>query len=206
MPAALPIAGLALGGLGLFQQSQQAKAQSEAMRKATKPAEIQALAMKDLLAQGERYNPHEEDKLAIQSSNQNALQLLQQQLGALNGGFIGSGGSPTGDTAFNVNATNTANRVLDPLKMFQAQLASTETSRKMAALSPVLGAPSGQMANSYFQQAQMLQPNYGPSLGMFSNALGKLFPQQAAGIGAVSGLDPSSFGSSGLGQLISGGL
>ena len=113
------------------------------------------------------------------------LKQVSAELAQASSDFSIAGGQPTGDTAFNISASNLANRAYDPLKDFQANLESTRTARKSAMYNPVVGAPVGQLANSYFTAANMNQPNYGPSIGLFTDSLKRLF----------AGATPSGLGS-----------
>lgn len=188
MPTVLPWAIPALlGAVGLVQSAKQQHSNNNLANKAIEAQQPQVDAQKELLGLAKGYNPQVEDAAALSGANQNASQQLKRSLGSLSGQFQQAGGSPTGDTAFNIGVQNTANRVMDPLRMFQAQLASTETSRKIDAFRPVLGAQAGGISNAYFNAASMNQPNYGPSLQMFSDALKKMnFATGSAG-GGVSG-------------------
>lgn len=158
----------AIGALGLYQSNQQAKSARNAGNSALKPT---LAAQQDIYGLAKAYDPHAEDQKAIAGANQNASQVFQQSLKGLNGNFLNAGGSPTGDTAFNVNATNAGNRAIDPLRAFTTQLLSSESQRKADMYGRVFGAPAGQIANSYFQQAAGAQSDAGGAMAMFLQGL-----------------------------------
>lgn len=172
----------AIGALGLFQSNKQGNAARNAGNAAIKP---QNDAQNALLGLANSYNPQQEDQKAIAGANQNATATFQQSLKGLNGNFLNAGGSPTGDTAFNVNATNAGNRAIDPLRAFTTQLLSSESQRKADMYSRVFGAPAGQIANSYFQQAAGAQADGGNAMAMFLQGLKSMpwFAPPAAGSG-----------------------
>lgn len=178
-----------LGGAGLLEGAAGQNAQKGYEKKAIQAMAPQEAAQKALLQQAQAYNPASEDKMAFASANQNAGQQLQSSLGNLSNQFMSSGGSPTGDTAFGGVATNQANRVNDPLRVWMAQQQATETQRKMGAFDSVFQAPAGQIASNYFRAAQNNTPSYGPSLQLLSQAFQGLGPK-ASGSGYGSPSDP----------------
>lgn len=186
MPAAAWAVPSAIGALGLYQSNQQASAARRAGNAAGKPT---LAAQNDLYNLAQSYDPHTESLRAIAGANQNASQVFQESLKSANGNFLSSGGSPTGDTAFNVNATNAGNRAIDPLRAFSAQLLSSETSRKADMFSRVFGAPVGNIANSYFQQAAGYQGDAANSMKMFLDGLKNMpwFMPPAPSIGVEVG-------------------
>lgn len=172
MAAALPwVLPTAVGALGLYNSNKQANAARSAGNQMLAP---QKAAQTDIYNLAHNYNPAAEDQQAISAANQNANLTFQKSLGDLNGNFLSAGGSPTGDTAFNVNATNAGNRAIDPLRAYTAQLLSTESQRKADMLGRVFGAQAGQIANTYFQQANGAQGDAGNALGLFIQGLGKM--------------------------------
>lgn len=193
---ALPIASMVLGGIGLVQQAQAQKKQADLANKAIKAGEFTKAAQQRQFNIAENYDPAREDAAAITNASNNANTQFRQALGKASSDFSIAGGQPTGDTAFNISASNLANRAYDPLKDFQANLESTRTARKSAMYNPVVGAPVGQLANSYFTAANMSQPNYGPSLSLFTDSLKKLFAGAApSGFGSNSGVGSTNNGS-----------
>lgn len=161
----------ALGAIGLMQNGQQAKKANALQNKAIDAGKYTGLAQKAAYDIAQGYNPAKENQAAIDYANQSAGTQLQTNLKSLRSDFMLGGGQPTGDTLFNVKAQDRADRTLDPLRQFAAQLKSGETMQKLQAYAPAMGAPVGQLASNYFQAAQNAAPNWGPSINLFADAI-----------------------------------
>lgn len=92
-----------------------------------------------------KYDPAKEDKLAFDDANKMATESVKQGLDQINTDFKNSGGSPTGDTAFNVNARDLVRRTFDPVRSQMYQQAATRSARQVA----ILGAASQAGGSSF---------------------------------------------------------
>jgi hypothetical protein len=98
-----------------------------------------------------KYDPKAEDKLAFDDANRTATESVKQGLDQINTDFKNSGGSPTGDTAFNVNARDLVRRTFDPVRSQMYQQSATRSARQVA----LLGAAS-QAGGSSFSEYMSL--------------------------------------------------
>lgn len=196
---------LVLGGLGLAQNAQAQKKSQSLQEKALKAGKPVEAAQTAAYQEAANYDPARQDRLAFQNATKEANVTLDRAISDLNHKY---GGAPGSDTQFSVDATNSSNRVLDPLREWMANQIATQPMRKLQALESVFSAPSGQLSNTYFNAANMTAPSaqsWSSSLGMFADALSKSpwlkTPAQASGYGAGSdgnlNMDPFGTGAGG---------
>jgi hypothetical protein len=212
MAAALgTVAPLVLGGLGLLQNSQNARSANNIQNQGLAALQPQVTAQQDLLGQAQGYSPATQDAIGFQVANNNATQNIGSSLKQLNGSFLGAGGSPTGDTAFQGAANRTAAGIAGPLALQQAQMVSSEPQRKMQALQSVFSAPAGNLANSYFNAAQQKAPSgqsWQSALNYLGQGLGGAFQAPGSNLIGDTGsatTQGSLGGAMGLEALLGGG-
>lgn len=168
-----------LGAAGLMQAEKARKGQEKTSRKGLKIADRESAAKLDImdLLKGiaEGYDPAKEDQAAVEHAQGVSEQSLRRSLGGLR--VANPAGS--GDSEFHVSAQRAVNDALDPLKAFTAERKSSETPRKAQLFQAVLGAPIGNLSESYFRgAATMPQANFGAPAQMLSQALQGLFGAQ----------------------------
>lgn len=148
--------------------------------------------MKDIYARGQAYDPARETDSAVKYAGDVTRQNLEQSLRGLNARFRAAGGSPTGDTEFQVKAQGMTNRVTDPLRAFAAERKAGEFFRKLQALQAAFGAPTGQMLSTYGNLAGYYgqQGGMGAGLGLLGQGLQGLF----GGGGGGAAFDPFGLG------------
>jgi hypothetical protein len=182
----LGAAQVGIGALGLFGQNEAQKQQAEYMRSAARFNDLRSGLFGDAAQIARNYDPAKEDRYAIDMAGDVAADKLGKSLKSLNQDFAVAGGSPTGDTAFRVRAQGAANRVADPLKIYAAQLASTETQRKAGMLGSVLGM-GGDIADNYLKMASAYETNPQGAMSM----MGAGFASMLGG-GGGGGLGPAT--------------
>lgn len=176
------------GGLGLLTNAQNANSARGYQNSAANLMNLQAQGIQNYMGAANTYDPARDDQLGFQVANNNAQQNVQQALSNVNARTLASGGQPTGDTAFQGLANNTAMGILGPLAQQQAAQVATESQRKLSALASVFQAPTGQLANQYFNAAAMKAPSaesWGSALNLLSQGINGLF--QHAPTSGVSG-------------------
>jgi len=176
--AALQLAPIALGAIGLMQQSDAQSSARKANAKAVKSAEDQAApglaAQNALLALANAYDPAASDQTAINQASTQTADTLQKALSNLSSSYGLSGGVPGNSSAFAVNSQKVTNQTLGPFAQYVANLKSTETQRKAAMYSTVQ-APTGQLSNAYFKQADSYDTTSPTaSLSLLSQGLSKI--------------------------------
>ena len=170
---ALGIGQLALGGAGLFGASSAQRAQSKYMKEAAKALKVKTQGQREALAIARDYDPMAETQKAVDYAGDLAADRLGKSLADTNQRFRTAGGSPSGDTAFRVQAQGAANRVADPLRSFAAERAAQATQMRLNALTQALGA-GGNVADSYLSLANASQPDFSGAIQAFSSAFGNL--------------------------------
>ena len=171
-----------IGGLGLIQGSNQsAEANNQRQAGVTALNDQNAIFGQDqALAASVPGN----NALAIQNAQTQGSNLLNASLGQTAGRFAAGGGSPAGDTAFNFSALNDANRVVDPLKGFQAQLQAGQPQQQADILAQ---AKPGSLSSGYFQSSNMAQPppsSFQASLAQLAQGLGAMGTAPGSGFTA----------------------
>jgi len=209
-----PAAGVAIpavmGAVGLYQANQQ---QNAARKEAKKAGDVskaigteQLQALMKLREIADKYDPKDSTRIAVESASGVAAQTLEQALRRMKVGY--GGGNPEGDTGFAVSAQRHVNDNLDPLKLFAAQEAANESFKKAEMYQKVLGAPTGQIADSFLKSAALM-PTTNPSgsLAMLSQALERLLAQKggAGGSGDAPGGGLALHQAGGFGNLGGGG-
>ena len=182
----------ALGAFGLYQSGQQNKraqdAANRAQGKVGKITDQQASAMEELRRLADAYDPAAHTKTAIDTASGVASQTLEKALRRMKVGY--GGGNPEGDSGFAVSAQRGVNDAMDPLKRFAAEESIQGPLRKAAMYQGLLGAPTGQMANNYFNAAS-LSPRSDPagSMAILAQALQRMFGDKggAGGRGDLMG-------------------
>lgn len=164
----------AAGALGLGGETEQERAQAEYYRQAAALDKLRAGGLSDYLDLARVYDPAADDQKAIDYAGNVAADKLGKSLSSLNQTFRNAGGSPGGDTAFRVDAQGAANRVADPLKLWAAQMASTQTQRKLAALNGAVNS-GGDIADNYLKLAQSQQTDPGGALAILSGGLQRMY-------------------------------
>ena len=187
MPTALALLPTAIGALGLIQNANNQTSARGLQQQALNDQAPGVAAQNAQLQLAQNYNPAAQDAQAFQGATAQTIPTLQDALQHLNATFGAGGGSPTGDTAFNFGAANTANNTLNPLRTWMANQISTEPQRQAAMFGNVAVNP-GQASNTALNVAQMRQPtaaNWQDSLAKFTAGLQSILP---GGTAAGSGL------------------
>jgi len=212
MPQALGwVIPAALGAIGLIQNANAQKSQNSLTNAGVNVANLQGAGMQQALNAAETFDPAQQDRQAFQVAGNTAQQQLTQALQNLNARFTGSGGSPSGDTAFTTASLNTENRVLDPLRTWMASQVASEPQRQLGALESVYQAPAGQLANTYFNAAAQKAPSaqgLQGSIEQFMQGIGQLLPGMnatpstaATGTGLAPIMAPSPLDTGGGGGM-----
>lgn len=115
------------------------------------------------------YDPHFSDQAAAQYAGEVTQQNLKTALGNLNAQYRAGGGSPAGDTEFQVQAQGLTNRVSDPLRAFLANQEASVFPRKLAAYQAAMGAAPGDISGA-FNNAANLQAQLSQMFGQQANA------------------------------------
>lgn len=161
----------ALGALGSNQKNRQAE---EMMRMAKHFMETKGMGFDQAVFAAMNYDPLQEDAAGERYAMDSANRQLNGEMRRLNNIFKNGGGSPTGDTAFNVSAQGAADRVMDPLKLMMANNRSTATARKISALTQALGS-GGNLAGDYMALASGSRSDPSGSLALLGSGLEGLF-------------------------------
>jgi hypothetical protein len=177
----------ALGALGLYQQSQAAKKQSDAISKAQKAGKFTEASQGRMFQLAENYDPVKSADVAIGRAREVAGHTLQKNLKELRGNFVSGGGDPAGDTEFNVRAQDVTNQVMDPLRDFIAKTRAAADMQKIGAYQAVAGVPIGQISQNYWQQAAVNQPNWAGPAQLFADAIRNIGGNKSAGGSGDSG-------------------
>lgn len=180
-----------LGAVGLYQSSQSQKKQDKALKSASDIQKAmgkeQFSALQQLNTLAGQYDPAKQTKIAVDAATKSTSQALERAFSNLRA----KRGNFTGDSEYHVQAQRGVNDQMDPLKMFVAEQLAAEPMKKAAMLQTVLGAPVGQIADSYFKSAAMM-PRSDPtaSMGLLSQALERMLakPGGAGGSGDNWGL------------------
>lgn len=171
--------GAILGGLGLLsgitQQNRQANLQRDAINSAKEADAPLAEARRRLLELANSYNPAAENEAAYNFANQRASQSAQDGLQNLRARFMAGGGSPAGDTEFNVRSEGLLRGVMDPLRAQLMSMKAGETAQKAAMYQTVAGIPAGNLASTLLgASSQIGGGNIGPSIQMLAGSLGQI--------------------------------
>lgn len=206
MPAGVLVPGV-LGGLGLLQanQSQQdaANLQKQGLRKQGAVDDFRLGEMRKMGALADGYDPNRETAASIKQAGDVTQYTLANALRNMGSEYRSGGGVPGLSSEYMTNATSTANRVLDPLKAFAAEQASTATQRKAQLLSMASGAAPGNVADTYFRAASSM-PQTSPAGGF--QALMQAFQayqglKKPGGAGGTGDKKPASVDMAGLGMF-----
>jgi len=201
-PAAAWAVPAAIGAFGLYQSNQQQNAARKAQQRAgnvTNALGMEQLgALQELRKIADSYNPQDTAKTAIDTASEVSAQTLEKALRRLK---VGYGGDGTGDTGYHLSAQRAVNDAFDPLKMFAANEMASAAQKKADMYARILGAPTGQIADSFFKSAALM-PRSDPSgsMNLLSQALQRLFGQGGAGGSGdnPSGLTSGVFNSQGF--------
>jgi hypothetical protein len=185
------VASTALGALGLYNNAQGAKSANNYNNAAAAVANQDASAKQALYNYGLTYDPAASDAMAMKGATDQATYAAASAEQQANASLLGSGGSPTGDTAASSLRANYANPILQSLAQQTEALQATEPQRKIQALQSVFAAPSGQIANTYFQAAANKAPSgqsWQSALNYLGQGLAGLTVPNAGLSGDASGL------------------
>lgn len=177
MPAATMawVAPTVLGAAGLYQSSRNAasaaKAQREGLNLEKILAEFKQKGMGHLMDLAEHYDPAAETKIAVDRANESAGYSLETALRNLRARDASVGALPGQSSEQGVSMQGVTNRVLDPLRDFVANRASSETERKMNAFRMAMDSAPGQLGSNYFQLASSMPSDMGGSLSMLLQGL-----------------------------------
>jgi hypothetical protein len=168
-----------LGGFGLLsginQQNRQYGLQRDAIKSAKDADAPLAEARRKLLELANSYNPGAENQAAYDFANQRAMQSAENGLKNLRAQFMAGGGSPAGDTEFNVRTEGLLRDVMDPLRAQLMSMKAGETAQKAAMYQTVAGIPMGNLAQTLLgASSQIGGGNIGPSIQMLAGSLGQI--------------------------------
>ena len=183
---------------GIHQSGQQANARNKMLKRGHQMqaaiSEQQLAALRNLMGIADNYDPKAQTKVAVDAASGVASQTLERALKGIKGQ---AGPEGPGDSAFHVTGQRAVNDNLDPLKMFAAQETAMEASRKADMYQRVLGAPTGQIGESYFRMASSM-PRSDPagSMALLSQALQRMLAGQggAGGRGDLFGQSANVLG------------
>lgn len=203
----MPWLGAAVGGvtglLGLLQGSRGASLQNQYMQDGINSLNLQNQAQQHLYDLANTWNPVQEAQAGIGNASRVFQSALGTGLGNVASQFAGAGSAPGASSEFNVRGQDVTNRVSDPFQAYLAQVESNATQQKANMFADVLkNAPSGNLANSYFNAAGQYGQNFGPSLGNLSSSINSIF-NKAPGSGSA-GTPPAQPGTSGVPDGYSG--
>jgi hypothetical protein len=178
MPTAV-WAPAALGAIGLMNSGRQADRAADLQERGLKLTDMQAKALKEIFGEVKGHDFGADTKEAVDYATEVTGDTLSKTLSNLNAKFRAGGGSPSGDSEFQVQAQGQTNRVTDPLRAFAANTKSNEFMRKLQALQMAAGGTPGQVANSYFGAANNVSgTNSAPSMQLLAGALDTFLASQ----------------------------
>lgn len=131
------------------------------------------------------YDPRTEDAAGANYATGKVNRDIGVGLKGLNAQFRNMGGSPTGDSLFNVNVNNLVRSQVGPLAALLADQASSITSRKLAALGQASGMDQG-LASNYMNLGQMYQTDLGSSMGLIGSAIDGAVKPKGKPVGAAT--------------------
>lgn len=111
-----------------------------------------------------------EDARAINYAGQVAGSNLKNAMRQLRAEYGNAGGDASGDSAFRVQAQGQTNRIADPLRMYAAQQASTQTARKLDLLGSAMSG-GGNLTDDYMRMANSYQSDLSPAVQLFAGAI-----------------------------------
>lgn len=165
-----------LAAASIKQSSDQAKAQNKVAKKAVKASERESQARLDVMdilkGLADNYDPAAQTKTAVDAASGVASATLEKALRNIKVKF---GASGPGDSEFHISGQRAANDALDPVRLFAAEQTAQEPMRRADMYARVLGAATGQTADSYFKAAATM-PRSDPSgsLALLSQAIQRM--------------------------------
>lgn len=165
-----------------MQNSDAQSSANKATSAAEKAAEPGLEANNALLQLAKAYNPSQSNQVAIDQATAQTQNTLGNTLKGLGAGYAASGGVPGNSSAFNVTAQQATNQTLGPFAQWVAQLKANEPMQKMQAYQAVNQGQTGQLAQSYFKNAEFAQNNAPTgALNLLAQGIGKMINPGTAG-------------------------
>lgn len=182
LPAVLQgVTGIAGLIQGMGRNKQAAAMQAAAQRNLELRNQLQQMGN----AWASNYDPRTEDKAAANYASGKVGRDIGNSLKGFNAEFRNAGGSPGGDSLFNVNVNNLVKSQVGPLAEWMANQASTVTMRKLQALGMASGMDQG-LAGNYMNLSQGMQTDLGPAMGLIGGAIDSAVKPKGKPVGAAT--------------------
>lgn len=179
-----------IGGLGLMQNSAAQSSANNAVSFEEKAAAPGLAANQQLLQNAEAYNPAVQNQAAISQAQSQTQNTLANAIKGIQAQYASQGGTPGASTASDVQAQSATNQVLGPFAQQVATMIANEPMQKASMLQTVSQSAVGEMAPTYFKNAEVQSANAPTaSAGFLGQAVSNLLKQLTPG---TTGSNPTS--------------